>query len=74
MQLNVCFVLASSLLTCLSYLYKRSSEKNYLLLVTKCPDNPQAFKLNDFTRKTQQPALLWNTFNNRTMITARFPF
>ena len=31
MQLSVCFVLASSLLACLSYLYERSSEINYLL-------------------------------------------
>ena len=33
-QLSVCFVLASSLLACLSYLYERPSETNYLLLVT----------------------------------------
>ena len=33
MQLSVCFVLASSLLAWLSYLYERSSKINYLLLV-----------------------------------------
>ena len=52
MQLSVCFVLASSLLACLSYLYERSSEINYFLLDLKCPFRifyalPPLFMLNN---------------------------
>ena len=42
MQLSVCFVFASSLLACLSYLYERSSDINYLLLLLNDSVNPCA--------------------------------